>query len=445
MTSPIPLSSIIVSPTRQRRTFDETSLVELRTSLEEGPGLLHPLVIRETEEGPVLVAGERRLRAIQDLYELGGVLRFGGQTLDRGLVPVVTLGELSPLEAEEAELEENIRRVDLSWQERAAATDRLVSLRGRQANLAGLDAPPVAEVSREIYPDHHPKAAHSAVRREMIVARQLSDPEVRAAKTLDEAFKVVQKKEETAKNTRLAEALGRTYSVADLVLLNEDAQDWAEKQPGGQFDIILTDPPYGMGAHEFGDSGKGSDAAAHTYEDTPQALESLIEWFAAESFRLTRPDAHLYLFCDIDWFHTWRKALSLEGWGVHRTPLIWHNPDGYRTPWPTRGPQRKYELILYAVKGDLTVNAVRPDVITARKDSAVGYAAQKPVDLLVDLLRRSARPGSRVLDPFAGSGSTLAACYSMKLPCTSIEIDPAAYGLAAQRLANLTSQVEMAL
>jgi len=32
------------------------------------------------------------------------------------------------------------------------------------------------------------------------------------------------------------------------------------------FDVILTDPPYGMGADEFGDSG-GLTEGAHAYKD----------------------------------------------------------------------------------------------------------------------------------------------------------------------------------
>jgi site-specific DNA-methyltransferase (adenine-specific) len=73
-------------------------------------------------------------------------------------------------------------------------------------------------------------------------------------------------------------------------------------------------------------------------------------------------------------------------------------------------------------------------VLEYRRDENVGHPAQKPVPLLVDLLRRSARPGDRVLDPFMGSGSTVLAANELKLACTGIELDEAAYGIAARRL-----------
>ena len=97
-------------------------LTELMTSIGSH-GLLQPLVVRYDEKGKAsLVAGERRLRAIQDLWGIGGTFRkCDNSEVDEGLIPVVSLGELSALAAFEAELEENIRRADLTFQEEAVA------------------------------------------------------------------------------------------------------------------------------------------------------------------------------------------------------------------------------------------------------------------------------------------------------------------------------------
>jgi len=43
----------------------------------------------------------------------------------------------------------------------------------------------------------------------------------------------------------------------------------------------------------------------------------------------------------------------------------------------------------------------------------LGYPTQKPVALLERILRVSTRPGMRVLDPFAGGGSTLVAAETL--------------------------------
>ena len=440
----IPLKDIVVASNRQRRTFDETLAQELVHSIQESAhGLLHPLVVRRSLEGPVLVAGERRLRAISDIYALGQIFRFNGAPIPPGMVPVVNLGDLSPIDAEEAELEENIRRVDLSWQERAEATSRLLALRQKQADVAGEHAPTTRQIADEVRPDMTPEASIDVTRKELIVSRFLDDPEVAKAPTLNEAFKVLKKKEERKKNAELAATIGESFTSAAHTLLNVDSSEWMKAAPAASFDVILTDPPYGMGADEFGDSGQGASASAHFYKDDRATWLRIISWFASESFRLAKPDAHLYAFCDFDNFTHFKDALTDAGWKVHRTPLIWSNPDGFRAPWPEQGPQRKYELILYAVKGGLKTTALKGDVLEYRKDSALGHPAQKPVALLSDLLRRSARPGMTVLDPFGGSGPLLAAAHDLKLSATVLEMDPAAYAIAAKRLQALTSQMEL--
>jgi site-specific DNA-methyltransferase (adenine-specific) len=438
----LPIPSILISDGRQRRAFPEDALAELRSSIQT-VGLMQAVVVRDTPEGPLLVAGERRLRAMTDLHELGLAFSYAGEPVPEGQVPCVSLGDLSPLEAWEAELDENIRRQDLTWQERAAAEASLVELRREQAVEAGRPPPTLADVARELHDLPADKPAgelgdySTNLRTNVIVSKFLSDPEVSKAKSAKEALKILKRKEETRKNTELAATLGATFTSSAHSLHQADCLQWLAAAQPAQFDIILTDPPYGMGAHEFGDSGTGGSAGAHFYDDSYESWGKLMVTLPVELFRVAKPEAHAYLFCDIDRFHELRTLMAVAGWEVFRTPIIWHNPDGFRAPWPEHGPQRRYECILYAMKGKRKVNAVAPDVIVCGKDASLGHPAQKPVGLLVDLLRRSARPDSCVLDPFAGSGSTLEACHELKLACTAVENNPAAYAVAAKRLASL--------
>ena len=59
----INLAEIIIKPERQRQEFDPEALQELKNSIEDGQ-LLHPPVLRREGGSWVLVAGERRLKAI---------------------------------------------------------------------------------------------------------------------------------------------------------------------------------------------------------------------------------------------------------------------------------------------------------------------------------------------------------------------------------------------
>lgn len=431
----INIEAIKVAATRQRREFKQDKIQELVSSITQF-GLMHPLVLRQEGEDYVLVAGERRLRAVQDLHGLNISFNYDGSIVRWGTVPYVTLGELDPLAAEEAELEENIRRVDLTWQERDAALLRLTNLRRKQSAAAGAPAPTTADIAMETRGSAE-GSNQEATRQSLIVAAHLDDPEIRSAKSSSDAFKLLKRKEASARANELATTVGRTFTSEVHRIFNTDSRQWLRECSAEVFDVILTDPPYGIGADEFSDSGRPTTMGEHFYSDTVENFQSLMDVFIPHSFRVAKPAAHLYCFCDIDWFMELRERFSNAGWTVHRTPLIWFKPAAFRAPWPEHGPQRKYELLLYAVKGDRKVTKLMGDVLQYPPDENLGHPAQKPIALIEDLLKRSALPGDSVLDPFCGSGPIFPAAHGLKLRATGIEADTAAYGLAVGRINKL--------
>lgn len=106
----VPTESIEPNPNQPRSHFDQEGIDELAASMRE-LGVLQPLLVRTTEDGYVLIAGERRLRAAR---------RAG---LDR--VPVVVRETEGAGTLEEA-LVENLHREDLNPLEEAAAYQRLI-------------------------------------------------------------------------------------------------------------------------------------------------------------------------------------------------------------------------------------------------------------------------------------------------------------------------------
>lgn len=435
----ISLSAILIPPSRQRREFNPESLVELMTSISS-TGLRHPITVRTSTEGHVLVAGERRLRAIRDIWGMGDGFSFEGQLVPEGFVPCVEEGEIDALAAEEMEYDENVKRDDLTWQERADATARLSALRARQAAASGTPEPSIADLALEVRGSSE-GVNHERTRREIIVAKHLDDPEVARAKSLDDAFKALKRKEENERTKELGLKVGRTFSSALHRAINKDSFEWIDECDDGEFDVILTDPPFGIRADEFGDAG-GKAHGAHGYEDSEELLRAIMTLATNHFARITKPQSHLYLFCDIDWFQTWRVILSNSGWRVHRTPLIWHKTNGSRVPWPTYGPQRRWEMLLYAVKGERPVNRIAPDVLSYPTDDNLGHSAQKPVVLFQELLSRSVKPGDRVLDPFCGTGTIFPAAHALRCIATGVEIDPASYGIAVERIQKLDQPVK---
>lgn len=71
-----------------------------------------------------------------------------------------------------------------------------------------------------------------------------------------------------------------------------------------------------------------------------------------------------------------------------------------------------HENIVFAVKGKYSFPGSRPkDLVTFPKinSSKMVHPTEKPVGLLANLISSVTKPGDLILDPFAGSGSTLVA------------------------------------
>jgi ParB/RepB/Spo0J family partition protein len=425
----IPIDKILVPSNRQRQEFNPEAIGELATSIAR-LGLLHPLVIRYDSEHDevMLVAGERRLRAYKHLKMLSQTTTCNGQTVPVGVVPCLALSEMSEEMVYEAELDENIRRQDLTWQERAQALSRLNELRQRKNPAFS-----AADLSEEVKGNRNNP---NLVAAELVVARNLADPDVSAAKSVGDAFKILVRKEQEKKNTLHAAIVGKTFSSADHTLLMGDCLEVMVGLPQSSFDVILTDPPYGMGADAFGDAAGKLLTINHGYSDDSSSFRRLLVAAEAEIHRVAKPAAHLYICCDIDQFF-WLRELFSTNWKVFRTPLINCKINSGRVPLPEHGPRRCWEAVLYAYRGDRKCTAIYSDVISSQGDENLGHGAQKPVGLFVDLLKRSARSGDSVLDPFCGTGTIFEAAHGLKVSATGIEQEAKYFGIAAQRIERL--------
>lgn len=437
----IQADAITIKPNRQRQEFEPEALQELKNSIEDR-GLLHPPVLREEEGVWVLVAGERRLKAIKEIFELGGHFSFDSRTFMDGEVPFTNLGDLSLLEAEEAELDENLRRRDLTWQEHASAVGRLHELRKNQRAEKQGQLPPdtslpehsVADTAVELT-GRSDGSYQDKIRKEIIISKHLDNPLLSKAKNADEAYKILKKDEERTQNIALAATVGASFNADIHQLYNVDCLEWmADPAHEGMFDVILTDPPYGMGADNFGDGGGKLSGIEHHYDDSYESWKELIKVWSELSYKVTKPQAHAYVFCDFDHFHELKAFMQLAGWYVFRTPLISCKMNSGRVPLPDQGPRRQYEIVLYAIKGKKPVTHIYGDVIQSAADDNMSHGAQKPVALYQNLLQRSVKPGDVVLDSFAGTGTIFPACHNYKCKAVGLEQSPEYYAFSVKRL-----------
>ncbi|MCC7440123.1 MAG: ParB/RepB/Spo0J family partition protein [Bdellovibrionales bacterium] len=101
----------MINPYQPRRDFDESALEELTQSIRVS-GIIQPLVVRRTDKGYELIAGERRLRAAK---------RVGLKS-----VPIV-IRRSTDRESLELALIENIQRQNLNCIDEAVAYSQLLT------------------------------------------------------------------------------------------------------------------------------------------------------------------------------------------------------------------------------------------------------------------------------------------------------------------------------
>ena len=408
------ISDIVVAENRIRKEFSSEKLSELADSIAS-KGLLHPPVLRA--DGKTLLAGERRLRAMSLLHMAQRPFTCNGLLVTPGETPFILASDLSELDLREAELEENTKRTDLSWQEHARAIEELNDIRRGQRNAKG-ETYTVADLARELISESAAGAQQTKLANTLRVAAALSDPEIAAAPDESTALKILQRKADAEHRALLAQQFN--LSSSPHIIRCGNSFSLLEEVPVASVDILITDPPYGIGADDFGSQAD----ARHAYVDDIAHAVKCYELLVDKATELCRRDAFLFIFLDIDMFDTVRFNFESADWKVFSTPLVW-NKAGGMLPWPDSGPRNCAEFILYAKRGSRKfITAAPSSVIDIPKIAKPVYGAAKPPELYKHLLSWVARPGDTILDPFAGTGPVVSAASALNCRAIAFDIDP---------------------
>jgi len=432
----LPLSSILVT-SRQRTSITPANLQELKLDIAAN-GLLHaPVVWKGEGENYHLVVGERRLTAMKALHGEGFGFQYAGERVPLDHIPVTFYrADASELDRQKAELGENIYREDLSWQDKNRALAAIYAI-----HVAANPAVTVSEVARQIEQSGGVSAGpklvegiRKAIPRAVTIAENLDNPVVAKARNADEAYSLIVKHTEEAASAKLRKrllAVEATRAEASISLRHADSLELLPRLDPEQFDLILTDPPYGIAANSAG--FRNRTVIHHGYEDTPEVAYAAMRAIIVEGFRVAKLRANLLVFGDIDLFPYFKEQCKAVGWVPFRTPLTWRKSvsEGL-APWGSQGPRRTVEWLFYATKGQRGLLTSPTDVLqhnrVPRGDRI--HAAQKPQALLREIIEFSTLPGDSILDPFMGSGSTLRAARDLHRRGVGIEKDEIAYNTA---------------
>src|SRR5678815_4074641 len=423
----IPLSLCEVRG-RQRKKILPKPLNDLLDSILK-VGLLHPPVFwHDPAVGKwVLSVGERRFRAIEKINnETKPIPNIfcGSDVIPPGHIAITPLGEyLDAVGRFEAELDENIHREELSWQDRVQALSDLHEMRKRE-NPSQTATQTAAEIVQK-GGSKSVDGGREMLREAIIIAPFLDNKAVANARSADEAVGLIYKAQEEAALSALAKrSLAKMATKPSVEVRHGDLTDVLPNLEPGLFDLLLADPPYGIDA-----SGAGFRARTihhHNYLDDSDSAQALYRVILTEGFRTSKPRANLFLFCDIDYFDWLKRIAAQIGWVPFRRPIIWQKSESEgMAPWGSAGPRITTEFIFYATKGQRGLTASPTDIFNVRRVTRREriHAAEKPVELLQRLIECSTLPGDAVLDPCCGSGSTLVACRESKRTGLGIEKD----------------------
>ena len=139
----LPIDAIAPNPQQPRVRFDDEALTSLTESITQ-VGLLQPIVVRETDDGYALVAGERRLRAAKraGLSEIPAIVRRvedDAGSLVEALIENVQREDLTPLE-EAAAYQQMIDDFGMTHADVAERVGRSRSAVSNSLRLLGLPA-----------------------------------------------------------------------------------------------------------------------------------------------------------------------------------------------------------------------------------------------------------------------------------------------------------------
>jgi ParB/RepB/Spo0J family partition protein len=399
----VPLEQIVIDREhRQRKTLNAEALmpsIKLR-------GVVTPVIVEQlSAESYKIVAGERRLEASRLLHLPD--------------IPARLLSDLSPVELQIIELEENLHRTDLEWKDQALSIERIHDLylsidpdwtQSKTSEMIGLDgssanisiALKVAEALRAgnamVVGSTGLRAAYNVLAR--VTTRAAND----AISELLETKPIINKEKPHLSHAPLA--------VHTDSILNEDFLKWAPTYEGQRFNLIHCDFPYGMNLDE---SDQALSASWGGYADTEDTYWELCKCLSVNVDRLMTETAHMIFWFSMEYYHETliffqENCPSLE---FQKFPLIWWKTDNRGIlPDPRRGPRRVYETAFLVSRGDRPI--IRPvgNVYGAPKGTGI-HQSEKSEPMLRHFFSMLVDGNTRMLDPTCGGGSALRAAESL--------------------------------
>jgi site-specific DNA-methyltransferase (adenine-specific) len=201
-------------------------------------------------------------------------------------------------------------------------------------------------------------------------------------------------------------------------------------------DVVITDPPYGIGlttktsdyrGSKYFDAGESLKAST-LYSDAPEEVKNLIRSFMPVVLGIGRA----MIFCGPAMLWEYPEPAAI---GCVFTP----NGAG-RNAW---GFQCMHPVLFYGKDPFLQDGkGGRPNSYRDEQPNkeVIDHPCPKPVSWMRWAVDRATRAGETILDPFMGSGTTGIAAHQLGRSFVGIEREPAYFDIACERIANAQRQ-----
>ena len=270
--------------------------------------------------------------------------------------------------------------------------------------------------------------------------------------------------------------------MATNQVINAENLGALKSLPEKSFQLVYIDPPFNTGRKQvrtnrtstesktgnLGSQGKRYEQVVNTvlsYDDEFADYWAFLEPRLIEAHRLLKQTGTLYLHLDYREAHYAKVLLdalfgrecflneiiwaydyggkSKSRWPAkHDTILVYvKDPDNYyfnseevdREPYMAPGLVTKEKV----EKGKLPTDVWWHTIVSPTGKEKTGYPTQKPLGILRRIISASTRQGDRVLDFFAGSGTTAHAAWELKREFVVIDQNPESLKVIRQRLDDL--------
>jgi DNA modification methylase len=212
-------------------------------------------------------------------------------------------------------------------------------------------------------------------------------------------------------------------------------------------DVVITDPPYSPEVHGKSRAGartlkmgNGKPSFNREVEFGFDAItQDQMEACADQFERLAK--RWVLVFCDAESIHLWRGALRSAG--LEPIRIGFWVKEGCTPQFTGDRPAAGVEAIVIAHrKGRKQWNgggsrAVWTHPVVQRRGSTVNdrvHTTQKPIELMLELVELFSNPGERILDAFAGSGTTGVAAVRLGREFVGIEQQEKYVATARERI-----------